>query len=330
MRVAAIVPAWNAAGTIGACLLAIKGQSHPIDALLLFDDGSDDDTSRLASDLGAEVLHNRGRPVGPACGRNRAAAVADADLLLFVDADVVLARDAVERLVESLEEASVVAAFGSYDTNPPSRRLSSIYANLRHHFIHQNGDREAQTFWTGIGLVRRDSFLALGGFNAALFPHPSIEDVELGARLRAAGGRIRLVPEAKGAHWKDWRLTQLWNADICRRAYPWSKLILQGKAATSALNLSHAERLKALLSGCVFLSLLLSIFSPPLLLAAAAFFGLYVIANRDFLALVRRHAGMLAAAASAVLHCCYHLYSAATFSLVAITTKLGLLKRCGR
>ena len=44
------------------------------------------------------------------------------------------------------------------------------------------------TFWTGLGAVRRDAFLAVGGFDGARYPHPSIEDIELGRRLFAAGG----------------------------------------------------------------------------------------------------------------------------------------------
>ena len=66
----------------------------------------------------------------------------------------------------------------------------------------------------------------MGGFDERRFVHPSIEDVELGARLVAAGGKIRLVPEAQGKHCKDWTLLQVWRTDILRRAYPWSCLLM--------------------------------------------------------------------------------------------------------
>jgi glycosyltransferase involved in cell wall biosynthesis len=330
LQVAVIIPAWNALATIDACLSAIHAQSYPISECILFDDGSTDATAEVAARHGARVVGHKGAPIGPANGRNRAAAVTKADLLFFVDADVVLAPDALEKLVAPFSAHDVVGAFGSYDTNPPSRRLSSIYVNLRHHFTHQMGDREASTFWSGVGLIRRQPFLALGGFDAALFPHPSIEDVELGARIIASGGRIRLVPEAQGAHWKDWRLKQLLHADIFRRALPWSMLIVEGRAASSALNLSQAERLKALLSGGVFLMLMASLLQPAALFGAVILFGVYVVANRHFLGLVRRQAGLRAARGAAGLHCCYHFYASATFALVMLAGRLGLLKSRSR
>jgi glycosyltransferase involved in cell wall biosynthesis len=325
-RVAVIVPAWNAAATIDPCLLAIGQQTYPIAECVLFDDGSTDETAAIARRHGVRVIGHEGGPLGPALGRNRAAAAVDADLLLFVDADVVLASDALERLVEPFVAPQVTAAFGSYDASPPSRRASSQYVNLRHHFTHQTGERDAKTFWSGIGLVRRDAFLALGGFDAELFPWPSIEDVELGARILASGGRIRLVPEAQGAHWKDWRLGQLLHADIFRRALPWSMLIADGKAASNALNLAMAERFKSVLAGCVVAALLIGIVEPWAWLAALALFGAYVVANRRFLEMVRRKAGGGTAVAAAILHCFYHFYAAAVFVLVSAAMQFGLLR----
>jgi len=325
-RVAVIVPAWNAAATIEPCLLAIARQTYAIAECVLFDDGSTDETAAIARRHGVRVIGHEGEPLGPALGRNRAAAAVDTDLLFFVDADVVLAPDALERLVEPFAAPQVTAAFGSYDASPPSLRASSQYVNLRHYFTHQTGEREAQTFWSGIGLVRRDAFLALGGFDAELFTWPSIEDVELGARILASGGRIRLVPEAQGAHWKDWRLKQFLHADIFRRALPWSMLIADGKAASNALNLSVAERFKSVLAGCVVAALLVGIVEPWALPAALALFGAYVVANRRFLRMVRRQAGAGTAAAAAILHCFYHFYAAAVFVLVSAAMRFGLLR----
>ena len=58
--------------------------------------------------------------------------------------------------------------------------MVSQYRNLLHHFVHQHGHAEASTFWAGCGAIRRAAFDAVGGFDAARFPRPSIEDIELG------------------------------------------------------------------------------------------------------------------------------------------------------
>lgn len=326
-EVAVIVPARNAASTIGACLAAIRRQTYPFTEIVVFDDGSSDETASIATDAGARVLRHAGPALGPAAGRNRAAATVEADFVLFVDADVVLAPDALFRLMTDAERAGAVAAFGSYDDHPVSRRASSLYANLRHHFVHQNGDRDAMTFWSGIGLVRSDAFRAAGGFDAGLYPRPSIEDIELGSRIIAGGGRIRLVPEAMGTHWKDWGLSHLWYADIVSRALPWARLIVDGRAASSTLNVAPAERVKALLAGSILISMVVGAIWPAALLAAMALSVGYGLANRAFFSLLARRSGAGGLAAGAVLHWCYHLYATASYVAIAAATRLGFRGR---
>ena len=147
---------------------------------------------------------------------------ATSEILVFVDADVIVHRSAIEDLVSTIvENPTVVAAFGSYDDQPRSRRAAALYANLRHFYIHQNGQRDAQTFWAGLGAIRRNVFHGVGQFDLQIST-PSIEDIDLGVRLIASGYQIRLVPTAQGTHCKDWRLLQLWRTDIFHRAIPWS------------------------------------------------------------------------------------------------------------
>ena len=62
-------------------------------------------------------------------------------------------------------DSSLAAVLGSYDDRPPASGLVARYRNLLHHFVHQRSRREATTFWTGLGAVRRDAFAALGGFD---------------------------------------------------------------------------------------------------------------------------------------------------------------------
>src|SRR5690349_6954735 len=117
------------------------------DELILFDDGSTDSTCSIAESAGAQIVSNPGRPKGPAHGRNKASARATRSYLMFVDADVIIHADSIDRLVEEVERTGAVAAIGSYDDHPRSKRLPALYANLRHHFVHQSGNREATTFW---------------------------------------------------------------------------------------------------------------------------------------------------------------------------------------
>src|SRR5947207_1321887 len=83
----------------------------------------------------------------------------------------------------------LTALIGSYDESPLSAGFVSQYRNLLHCYTHQNGRREASTFWAGCGAMRRDRFVHHAGFDER-YRYPSIEDIELGVRLRQAGERI--------------------------------------------------------------------------------------------------------------------------------------------
>ena len=151
--------------------------------------------------------------------RNRGAELARGEILFFVDADVVLACGALRRLAKTFSEQPALAAvFGSYDATPPATGLVSQYRNLLHHFVHQTGNPDASTFWAGCGAIRQKAFERVGGFDARLFPRPSIEDIELGARLARLGHRVRLEKRLRATHLKRWTLGRVLLADVRDRA----------------------------------------------------------------------------------------------------------------
>lgn len=317
------MPAYNAEATLEEALGALRAALRPGDELILFDDGSTDSTSAIASRAGARVLRNDGKPLGPAHGRNTAAAAAKGDLLFFVDADVVVAPDALDRLIAAVAEEGAAAAFGSYDDRPRSGRPASLYMNLRHHFIHQRGPRDAGTFWAGIGLVERRVFEALDGFDARRFATSSIEDVELGMRMVAAGHRVLLVPQAQGTHLKDWTLRQVWRTDIFRRAAPWSRLIAGGQAAGANLNVAPRERVNAALALAIIPAAALPVVATPLAIVPAAVAAGYIAGNMGFFGFLARRLPPTKLAAAAAMHWCYHVYASATFALVAVSGRVS-------
>jgi glycosyltransferase involved in cell wall biosynthesis len=324
--VAIIIPAYNAEATLPACLEGIANMSRPADEVIMFSDGATDRTDEIARVAGVTIIRNDGPPRGPGYGRNAAAATAKSQYLLFVDADVVISRNALALLLDDMLKHGASAAFGSYDDAPRSQRVTSLYANLRHHFVHQNSARDATTFWSGLGLIDRQLFMDLGGYDVALYAHPSIEDVELGTRAIAAGHRIRLVPEALSKHCKDWSLWRVWHTDVVRRAYPWSCLLADGATNGADLNVQSAERAKAAIALLVALFLVLGLFKPALLIGAAAMALFYIYMNRKFFSFLARTLAPWMVPGAMAMHWCYHIYSSATFVFVMLQTRLGLRK----
>ena len=323
LRYSAVVPAFDAAATLEACLGALTSAVPAPAEIIVYDDGSTDRTREIALHHGAVVVRGDRAQAGPAVGRNAAARVATSPILVFVDADVVAEPDAPGRLAAALTDG-VVASFGAYGDRARVSRLAGRYANLRHHHTHVTAPLEASTFWAGLGAVDAEAFRRVGGFDEQ-FARPSIEDVELGLRLRREGG-IRIVRQARGHHLKNWNLRQLWRTDITRRAVPWSVLMAEGRIPAT-LNTGASERTKSALALAVLGALLASPFSPVMLLLGAAALAAYLALNGAFLRLLATDSARLLAAGSA-LHLAYHVY--ASVVCTAVLVGLGFRARMRR
>lgn len=220
--------------------------------LIVVDDASSDATAEIAAQYADRVIRLTGTTRGPAYARNRGAAVARGDYLVFVDADICVHPDVLTRFLEILRsEPEIAAVFGAYDTAPPAPGLVSRYRNLLHHYVHLQGAGEAETFWAGCGAMRREVFRRAGGFDPQLYPRPQIEDIELGYRVREMGERIVLRPEIQGTHLKRWTLGGGIITDVRDRGVPWMRLLLQQgeRRRKATLNLRPAEKVYTALTG---------------------------------------------------------------------------------
>jgi glycosyl transferase family 2 len=311
-----IVPAYNAAGELGECLDAISAQSGPDTELIVVDDASTDQTAAVAAKCTERVLR-LSKNSGPAAARNFGASRAQGRVLVFVDADVVIASGALDRIRRSFaERPDISAIFGSYDATPRAPGYVSRYRNLLHHFTHQTGRADAATFWAGCGAVRGEAFRAVGGFDAQRFPRPSIEDIDLGRRLREAGYKIILDRLLQGTHLKCWRLLAMLRTDITQRAIPWSKLIVQTGVIPDALSLVWAQRLSATLVAAAVVGLAAAWLKPSLAVVAIAALATVIAVNRDLYRLFYHNGGLPLAIIGISLHLLYFVYSSLTYTLV--------------
>lgn len=306
IAVSVVVPAYNNPSQLAQCLSALCAAAIDLDVeLIVVDDASTEDLSSVASRWGARILR-LAENGGPAAARNHGARQAHGRILFFVDADVVVAKNAIERVQAILSRPEIAAVFGSYDSAPAAPGLVSQYRNLLHHFVHQNGKTEAATFWAGCGAIRRDAFEHVGGFDGPRFPRPSIEDVELGYRLRRAGYRILLDKSLQATHLKRWTLWSVIRTDTVHRAIPWSRLIIE-RGAVDDLNLQGSQRACLALTGLACLFLLASPLRAELMIPAFACVAAEIFINRRLYAFFRRSRGTVFAAACVPLHLLYYV-----------------------
>jgi len=306
-----VVPVHNGAATLGRCLTALAASdSQPLERIVV-DDASTDGSAAIAEEAGARVLRRTARG-GPAAARNTGAAAATGEVLLFLDADCEIHPDAVAAVGRAFaEDPQLDALFGSYDDDPAERDAVSRFKNLFHHWTHQRAAREASTFWAGCGAIRRPRFLALGGFDERRYPLPSIEDIELGCRLRRAGGTIRIVPSIQVRHLKRWALGELIRTDLWRRGVPWTELLVASRGACSGLNLAWRSRLEVAAGLAAVAALLAAPVRPAALWLAAAAALALVLSSAGFYRLLARRAGPATLVAALPLHLLYALICAA-------------------
>jgi glycosyltransferase involved in cell wall biosynthesis len=320
--VAIVMPAYNAAHLLPRTLSAAKAAAKD-QKVLVVDPGSTDETAEVARSMGVEVIRLEKR-AGPAHARNVGVEHVDADVLLFIDSDCVAHPDVVDRVRRSFaEHPDMVSLTGSYDDAPPEPNFFSQYMNLRHHFIHQKANTEDASFWAGCGAVKRSVYQLVGGFDAARFPMPMIEDIELGLRLRPHG-KTRLDPGLHVTHLKKWTLRSVIETDIKSRALPWSRLILDTGRMPNDLNLRWSQRISAALApavlGGVLLAPVLAVTGqwyalPPAMLPLAV----SALIQRDMIASFSRARGPLFGAGAWLFHQVHLIYSAATYAYCLVT-----------
>lgn len=308
--ISVLVPAHNAAATLGDCLTALAAGGGPPHEVVVVDDGSTDATAEIAARFGVRLVRLR-RQSGAAVARNVAARHASADLLFFVDADVLVTPGAVARAVAVLERRpDVSAVFGSYTAHTVHTNFSSVYKNLVHHLTHQAARPEATTFWSGAGAIRRDAFWSVGGFDPADTRTSDVEDIALGYRLTRAGFRILLDRDLQVTHAKRYTLWSMICSDVLHRSIPWTRLMLRERMFRRDLNTSDHGLASAASVMLVGPSLLGGMIYPPLQWVSLGLVALYLSLNRRLFVTVARYNARFLLPAVAVT-ALYYVYAAA-------------------
>jgi len=309
-----VVPVNNGGNNFVKCLRSLLAASPPPGEIIVVVDGGEDESWKVAQAAGVRVIREISCG-GPAKARNRGVREASGEIILFIDADVVIPPDLLGRIANIFaQEPELAALIGSYDDKPAALNFFSRYKNLLHHFTHQHAETDASSFWGACGAVRRQIFLDLGGFDEG-YRTPSIEDIELGYRTTAAEYRIKLDKSLQVQHLKRWDMLSLLKTDFLHRALPWSGLILHRRRFINDLNLRISSRISVLLTFGMIASLGAALYRPQLGIVAAGLFLMVMSLNVRLLLFFCRKGEPWFAIRGMGWHYCYFLYSGLAFAL---------------
>lgn len=181
--VSVIIPAYNAASTIGACIRAVLAAEYegPVEVIVV-DDRSTDDTVEIAAGMGCRLVRQT-RNGGPAQARNDGARVARGEILIFVDADTQMRRDSILEAVRALSRDGVGAVSGMYEPEPINPGFfPRYYAYLKYHAYCANDTDRINVFSGQCGAIGKELFDRLGGYSSIAWG-VDIENEELGLRI---------------------------------------------------------------------------------------------------------------------------------------------------
>lgn len=309
--VSVIVPVRDGGPAFDACVSRLVGLVPAPLEIIVVDDGSADGSGERAAAAGLRVIR-LAPPHGPAAARNRGAQAAGGEILWFLDADVLPPSSGVAQVGAALSDGAIDAVIGSYDRHPTAPNFLSQFKNLAHRHAHQTGRDDAFTFWGACGAIRRRVFLAAGGFDER-YRTASIEDIELGYRLRHAGHQIRLVKSLEVTHMKRWTAGRLLHSDVVQRALPWSELVLREGRLQDDLNLSRRARVGVLAAGGLGLTVALAPWVPEARPLAAVPAAAMLVSDLPLLRYLAAERGVSFAARAAFWRVLYHFYSGAAF-----------------
>jgi len=198
--VTVLVPAYNEEKVISSTLASLGATTYPDVEFLVIDDGSTDRTPDVVAEIAANdprVRLLRQANGGKSAAANHGLSEAKGEIVVAVDADTVVAKEAISKLVRHFEDPEVTAVCGNVEVGNVNSWLTAFQAV--EYVTSQNFDRRAFSALNCISVVpgalgawRRGAVLAAGGYS-----HDTLtEDADLTLTILRAGGRVVYESEA--------------------------------------------------------------------------------------------------------------------------------------
>jgi glycosyltransferase involved in cell wall biosynthesis len=187
-----IIPAYQAADTIGEAIESALGQTRPPLEIVVCDDGSTDGLESALEPFGEQivVLHRQHRGAGAA--RNEALRAATGDFVALLDADDVFAPERLELLGElagARTDLDILSTDAYFEVDG---RVTGRFHELNAFAVENQRRSIVERCFIVGGAVRRSHSLDVGGFDESPDIAPA-EDWDLLIRLILDGSRAGLV-----------------------------------------------------------------------------------------------------------------------------------------
>ncbi len=205
MKISAIIPAYNSQDYILDAIHSIQNQTHPVDEIIVIDDGSTDHTQQILQSPTSKIKYIKQENQGPSTARNTGIKAAQGDWVAFLDADDQWTPDKIEKQLLTLKhspELHLIA--GDMQEIGINNELITQSVLAKHNLLQKFQEINSLPIKnalaelvnknfipTGTVLVKRFTLIEVGMFNTAI---RFGEDLELWAKI-ASKHPISCLPE---------------------------------------------------------------------------------------------------------------------------------------
>ncbi|HXG94349.1 MAG TPA: glycosyltransferase family 2 protein [Blastocatellia bacterium] len=225
MKASVVIPTHNRPEKLSQLLNCLRNQDVPADGyeVIVVDDNSLPPVTLEKTEGGPETSLIRLDETERSAARNRGAAAARGEILLFVDDDMKVGKDFISNHLRAHERYPGALVVGS--VRLPEEAIATPFGRFRQRLEDNalpeaSGPTTIENFCTAANMsIARERFKELGGFDGSII---SSEDQDFALRHSARGGQIVFAPEARAIHCDH----ALDIRSYCRRAEWGSRMMI--------------------------------------------------------------------------------------------------------
>ncbi|MHB9053947.1 MAG: glycosyltransferase family 2 protein [Thermoleophilia bacterium] len=295
-NVSVIIPNYERGEEVLECINSIRESVYPPGEIVVVDDCSTDNSVELLRSNGITVVeHSENR--GTATARNTGANNSTGEILVFIDSDVVIHEDTIQKCVDRFENDQTVSVIvGMPDKTNKYPGVVTAHFLMRMYFrLLKFSDNVSYTNGT-MTAVRRNVFDKIGGYNENL-KTPGIEDAEFGLEAYRNNEKIYLDKTNLVTHNKKIDFFGLIRSDMARTVdrvyFMFRKRQVQSILAEKRfLTIPMSQIISALTAPAIFVFLLLTIYSRLFLIPLAICLISFFFLNLEYLSFIKKEAGL--------------------------------------
>jgi len=294
MKISVIIPAYKASLTIKECLASIFSSSFKDYEVIVVSDNSPDNSVEIAKQFKCKIIELPENK-GPAFARNAGAKIAEGDILLFLDSDVIIKKDSLSLIVDKFSSQETHAIQGIYSHEPNYKYLATqFYQSYMCYHIWPEDKKYVSTLVTCCFAIRKKIFNEFEGFDTKM-KNASCEDEQFGYYLIEKGYKILILRDLQVEHRVNYNVQRFIKKRFIQD-YDRIKFYLREKTYTNKIKQINYSKviIGIFVLGLILLTSFLSIFISNIIVWYA-FFSLniiYILLHMNFLRFVTRTKGI--------------------------------------